>query len=216
MSSESAFVQAGETTEKKSIRLPHLLLVEGTEEEQFWKAFLQRRCNRSDVQVMSYDGKDNFRNTLRVLQNDHNFDSVRWLGVARDGDQDPLAAFQSVCGTLHDVKLPAPSNSWQKTETSPSVVIFVLPDGTSYGDLEALVLQAIANQPQRPCIDSYFECLTEAGLPPPTNQRFKARILAYFASLARPEGRIGIVAQRGDLPLDNIVFDRFVTLLPSV
>jgi hypothetical protein len=198
----------------KPIIQPHLFLVEGTEEERFWEALLRVR-GRDDIHVQAVGGKYSLTDTLPTITGVRGFAQVRWLGVSQDADDDPTSAFDRICTALRLAGLAVPRRPWELTSGTPAIVAFVLPDGTSHGDLEALVWDSVAGELATPCVESYFSCLALAGLPLP-RQIHKARVHAYLASLDPPDRRLGDGAADGLLLLQSPAFDRLLNLFPPV
>jgi len=76
-----------------------LLLVEGSEEQRFWRA-LFRDAGYASMQVLPIGGKDNLSNVLPVITLTHGFANVTWLGVMQDADERAGSAFQRICNAL--------------------------------------------------------------------------------------------------------------------
>jgi hypothetical protein len=74
------------------------------------------------------------------------------------------------------------------------VVVFVLPDGHSPGDLESLLWEYIHTQPLGQCIEAFLNCAQAARSP---RQVSKARVAAWLATQERPDWRLGEAAQAG-------------------
>lgn len=86
---------------------PRLLLVEGEDDEQFFRA-LVAYMNESHVQVEEVGGKGNIRPVIKLIRNDPNFPTLESFLIARDADDDPVAAFQSMQDALDKAGLPVP------------------------------------------------------------------------------------------------------------
>ncbi|GAG22263.1 unnamed protein product, partial [marine sediment metagenome] len=160
------------------------------------------------VQVIAAGGKHSLQNNLAAIVKDRGFDKVRWLGIVQDADTDAQSALQRIQSALTAVGLPFPSAAWVPTKTEPAVVAIVLPDGSSVGDLEELLLRAVErDEPScMKCIDAYFDCLEVNGVQQP-RQLSKAKAHAYLSSLEHPDRQLGVAAQAGLLPLGSSTFD---------
>ncbi len=109
-----------------------LLLVEGSEEQRFWRV-LFRDTAYASVQVLSIGGKDNLSNVLPVITLTPGFTNVTWLGVMQDADERAGSAFQRICNALDKARLPVPSQSWQLTQDATrSVGACVLHEKSSH------------------------------------------------------------------------------------
>lgn len=197
----------------RRIEAPRLLLVEGEEEARFWRALFRRSkgWGGTDVQLVPV-GRDRLTDVIPVVVATPGFEDVGWVGVSQDADLNPGGAFERIRAGLRRAELPVPARPWERTGSDPCVVAYVMPDGTSKGDLEALLWQALAGQPARPCVEAYFACLRSAGLNLP-RQMSKAHMHAYLASLARPDYRLAEAEEAGLLPLEMGVLSRFLDLV---
>lgn len=92
----------------KPITTPVQLVVEGEDAANFFKALL-REMNLTTVQVQNFGGVTELRSFLKLLRDAPNFwANVTSIGIVRDAETDPKAAFQSVCGALRHAGLPVP------------------------------------------------------------------------------------------------------------
>jgi len=200
--------------ERRQIESASLLLVEGEDEKRFFCGFVDRTVPGKQVQVIAAGGKYSLQNNLEVIVKDRGFDEVRWLGIVQDADTDAQGALQRIQSALETVGLPVPSASWVPTNTDPAVVAIVLPDGSSPGDLEELLLRAVEREdPARmKCVTGYFDCLEVNDVQQP-RQLSKAKTHAYLSSLEPPDLQLGLAAKRGVLPLKSSAFERLRQLI---
>ena len=179
------------------VRNSSLLLTEGIDDARFLDAFLNH-INKSGIQIAVVEGKDNFRPFLSgTLVNSRNFARLNKLAIVRDADDNPQAAFQSLCDGLFQAKLPVPSRPWGEHQSdSLTVSIAILPDENSTGNLEDLCLRAIQSQaqsqPALSCVDQYISCLQASAVT--LNHQSKTRLHAYLAAGDRPGLRLGEAA----------------------
>ncbi len=160
---------------------PHLLLVEGKDEELFFGALI-KQLGLQNIQVMGIAGKTNLRPNLKALTLSPRFPEVIPLGVVRDADDDPSAAFQSVHDALRAVDLPAPERPLVSAGESPRVTVMILPAENASGMLEDLCLKAVESDSAMTCVEQYFQCLQQQGPPLPSNIS-KARVQVFLNSL---------------------------------
>jgi hypothetical protein len=84
------------------------LLVEGRDAEVFFQALL-RFMSLTGIQVQNFGGIDELRGFLKALRNASGFrQTVTALGIVRDAETAPGAAFQSACSALNGANLPVP------------------------------------------------------------------------------------------------------------
>lgn len=114
------------------IERPRLLVVEGKEDELFFEALVEHLSLR-DFQIYSAGGKERLRNNLIALAKTPGFSEVVSLGVVRDADENPNAAFQSVRDALKAAGLPTPKRPSQHVGEKPRVAVLILLERTSQG-----------------------------------------------------------------------------------
>jgi len=98
------------------------------------------------------------------------------------------------------------------------VIIYVMPDNSSQGDLESLCLDAVRDAPAMPCVDAYFGCLQTIDHVP--TQENKAKLRVFLASnLADPTLLTGNAIAAGVIPWNSPAFDgvhQFLDMLDAV
>ena len=119
------------------ITRPKQMLVEGRDEEEFFKALL-RYLGIDDIEVRHYGGKNSFRRFLNGFVSTPDFDGVESMGIVRDADDSATSAFQSLQDSLTSVNLPVPDKEMIPTTEFPKVTVFIMPGDAAGG---ALVLQ---------------------------------------------------------------------------
>ncbi len=193
---------------------PKVLIGEGRDEENFFKALVVH-LGVTDVQVEEYGGKANLQNYLREFGLRPGRPNVVGLGITRDADSSVAQAFQSVCTSLRNNGLPAPTASGQIAAGPPRVGVFILPDNRRNGMLEDLCLDAVQTDGAIACVDDYFQCVrrTTARQHTPTA---KARVHAWLASQDDPDLRLGEAAQRGFWPWYAVAFQPLVQFLQAL
>ncbi|MBM4034947.1 MAG: hypothetical protein FJ291_24655 [Planctomycetes bacterium] len=189
-----------------------ILIVEGVDEQGVFGALL-RHLGISDVQVVPTGGKTSLADGLHGLKVSPGFDSVTAIGVVRDADADPEAAFRSVCGALSREGLPVPAAPLVPHGGPPKVTVLILPSGTRPGALEDLCLDAVADDPAFPCVSAYFACLHDAGVDGPHNLS-RARMQVFLASRQQAGKRLGEAASY--LPWNAPAFDEVRRFVQSV
>lgn len=197
------------------IRETKLLLVEGRDEEEFFRAFHQH-LGIAGVQVLNYEGKTNLSDRLASLVLIPGFGRVVKLAITRDADESEKSAFQSIGYALKNCQQACPKALKRFTEgPPPQVGVFILPGGAEQGMLEDLCLRSVANHPVMACVDDFMQCLERNSRKPASEQQgqsaptcfpknpSKARVLAFLAGMHEPDGRLGIAAQRGYWNFDH-------------
>ena len=137
------------------------------------------------------------------------------LGVVRDADCDPNAAFQSVCSALQGAQLPEPSQPEIFEGNRPQVGILVLPDAKTAGMLEALCLKSVVGDPAMSCIQEYFNCVEQQLGSSPKNVN-KARVQAFLASRPEHVAHLGLGALKGYWSWKDTAFDHVKQFLRTL
>ena len=185
-----------------TIEHPFVLVVEGKDEERFFGALL-RHMGMSNVQVLGIGGKANLTRHLKGLVLTPTFSQVVGLGVVRDADHDPAAAFQSVCHSLNAAKLAVPTVPGQLRGAMPAVAALIVPqEGT--GALEDICLSSVADDPAMPCITAFFDCVQPLlGAP---RHMGKAKVQAFLSCRPEEGKRLGEAAEAGYWPWEAACF----------
>jgi hypothetical protein len=189
----------------EAIRGPKVLVAEGRDAVAFFRR-VGDSLGLTDLQVIDFGSVSELRRRLLQLPNVPDFPRIEALGIIRDAETDPDAAFRSVSGALQRASLPVPPAPGQMVGNRPRVGIFILPDATTRGSLETLLLRTIATDPAVPCIDAFFACLEQQTAIRPANQD-KARVHAFLASRADPAIRSGQAFDAGYWPQDSPAFE---------
>lgn len=206
------------TTESSSIEQSHLLLVEGMDDANFFAALL-KDLNLEDIEIWPIGIGRSFKKNLKILGKLSGFARIKSIGVIRDADDNPSAAFESVRNALNDNGLSAPNSYGSRSTGTPITSILILPDGmSSEGMLESLCLSAIKDDPVMSCIEGYFDCISGCGIDQREVVKDKAKVHVYLASQNEPDKRLGESAQANywKSQFDNDVFDNVKRFLFEV
>ena len=159
------------------------------------------------VQVMPVGGRYGFRSNLEAIMGSSRVDANPLVAVAvlRDADESAAGALQSVRDSLGSVGLAAPQSHGAFVTGSPSVGVFIFPDGNSAGAVEDLCWQAVSDTQAGRCSATYRECLEESEALASKNVS-KTLVHAYLAAQEDPATSVGIGAQKGYWPLERCVF----------
>ncbi len=195
------------TNAGKTLRADRVLLVEGTDEVNLIGAML-RSWKLGHIQVIEVGGKDKIRTNLDVVISEARTRRIELtaIGVLRDADAYPERALQSVTDALRSLKLPTPTVHGTFVQGTPSVGVYVLPDGTAAGAIEQLCWQVVEKTPAGRCSNVYLECLEESGALASKNAA-KTLVHAYLAAQDDPSARVGEGALKGYWPFDHAAFD---------
>ena len=175
-----------------------LLLVEGRDEVNLFRALI-RGCFDDDpgIQVIDAGGKDQFRRNLRSIQiAATSAPALQSIGVVRDADEDPGAAFASVCDGIRRANYEPPVNHGEFSNGTPAIGVFIVPNGTEPGAIETLCRRSRQGNVTAACVDEYLKCLQERHATSSRNPD-KSFAHAYLAATQDPMARVGEGALQG-------------------
>ncbi len=181
------------------------LLVEGNDHKNFFEAFL-KHLSLTNVQIQDFGGVDELRGFLLAIVKTPEFDKVQSVGIVRDAEESENAAFQSVQSSLRNAKLSAPNRHGERTDHNPAVTVLILPGDGRAGMLETLLCQSVADSPERPCIDTFLQCVRELH-DEDIKRPAKACAHAYLATRPDPHVSVGVAAKKGYWDLGHSVLD---------
>ena len=175
-----------------------LLLVEGRDESHLFGKLIEA-CfsDNSQIQVMDIGGKTTLGRNLKAV---HTIalsrSSLRSIGIVRDADADAAASFKSVCDSVRQAGYTPPPAHANFSDTSPSIGIFIVPDGNEPGAIETICRCSVQNEDAARCVEAYMECLeTHDALK--SNIPDKTFAHAYLAATRDPVARVGEGALQG-------------------
>ncbi len=198
----------------KLITLEKVLLVEGMDAFQFFKALLRHLNLLTEIEIRNFGGINqlDFLETLMITDG---FDRLNSFAIVRDAESNAISAFQTVSDLLSRVGLSVPKQPMAIAQGDPVVSVFILPDCVNSGMLETLLYQAIDDDPATSCIEELLQCLVEKGVALPTNMD-KARVHTFLSSKSPPGLLIGQAAHRGFWPWENSTFDGLKEFLKQI
>ena len=176
-----------------------LLLVEGRDEVGLFNGLIKNclQGNKSQIQVLDAGGKEKFKDnieTIRTLALKR--PTLRSVGIIRDADDNPQGSFDSVCNSLRNVGYEPPAAHAEFSNATPSIGVFIVPDGSQPGAIETLCRRSVEGEDAAKCADEYMECLkTHDALQ--SKNADKTFTHAYLAAMEDPVARVGEGAQQG-------------------
>lgn len=160
-----------------------------------------------DIHVEPFQGKDKLRNFLRDVQTRPEFSRnlVTAVGIVRDADDNGGAAFQSVRDALiaNGFKGPDKNGGFVANGIRTGILIVGPRDGK--GMVEDLCLNSVSDRPEFPCVDDYFNCITQKSKRKDFSS--KAKLRAWMAAQEDFDLYIGKAAEKGYWPWENPAFD---------
>jgi hypothetical protein len=165
------------------------------------------RWSIAGLQVLPVGGKYGFKSGLEATLANARARNLELLaiGILRDADDDPGLAFASVSDTLRTIRLPVPQSVGQLLKGSPSMGVFILPDGQSPGAVEQLCWRSVSDTAAGLCSTGYLECLQNAAALMSPNPA-KTLVHSFLAAQEDPSTTVGVGARKGYWPLDHSAF----------
>ena len=201
-----------------TITEPKQLLVEGPDDQRLFQA-LARKSGIQDIQVRSYNGKNNVRPFLNTFKSLDAFDSIRSLAIVADADNDKNRVEDRIRDALSAVGLPSPPTPLTGAKDKDNALgltsfYLVVPHAKENGMLEDVCLLSVSDDPVIACVDAYFQCVKEADAENPKEAHVaKARLHAFLASRQQPGLRLGEAAERGIWNFEAKDFEPLKSLL---
>lgn len=149
--------------ERRPISLPHLLLVEGSEDGRFYDQLCRFLEINDRIEIRQVGGWTEFASQLKAVAALGTV--VRTISVIRDADSSPLGAFQSVCDAFARARLPVPSTARAPTALDAegrSTSVLIVPSAGP-GSIETVCWNTLAALPFVRCVDPFLACMDAAG-----------------------------------------------------
>ncbi|MDP4085109.1 MAG: hypothetical protein Q8934_10920 [Bacillota bacterium] len=184
---------------------PKLLLVEGKDEVEFFNALLKKINKQDEVLVIPVGGKDNFKYSFPATVKRSGFrEKVRSIAIVRDGDNDYMAAFESVKNIVKDNGYVPPRDPDSfNTSGIIKVGIFIMPGDLQNGMLEHLCLRTQAENPIMQCVDSFIQSVAAIEDITQPKNLVKAKAQAFLSVMPEIVNTVGLGAQKGYWNLEH-------------
>src|SRR4030043_116708 len=124
-----------------------LLLVEGRDAFQFFKALLGHLNLLSKIEIRNFGGVSDWATYLDTLKIISGYHSVTSIGIVRDAELNAPLAFGAICHGLKQGGIGVPRQPKTLNRGKPRIAVFILPDCVNPGMLETLCLRAISSDP---------------------------------------------------------------------
>jgi len=217
-----------DTQNQGEITQPTLVLCEGKRDASFILHLAERRGingiqigfpdpgGRVTVTSDAY-GKGGFKKYLVDLRVRSGFKNLRHIVILRDRDEDESAAFKDVAQQIADAgNYGVPTALEQESEGTPGVVVRLIPDAATEGNLDVLLLSAIdARHPLNHCFGPYFDCCGLEAIPIGDAAKIKLTTIVAASCRKNPSASLSFVwSQTGNpIPLESTRFDDLADFL---
>jgi 5S rRNA maturation endonuclease (ribonuclease M5) len=193
-----------------------LVLCEGKRDASFVLHLAEQR-GIDGIQVGFTNGKDGFKNYLVDLRVRRGFNSLRHIVILRDCDENGEVAFRDVVQQINEAgRYDIPTAPEVETAGTPGITVRLIPDSTTVGNLDALLLSAVdANHPLNPCFDSYFECCKLGDVSIGKASKIKLTTIVAASCHANPScSLVWVWKETGNpIPLQSSKFDAIADFL---
>ncbi|MFL5698973.1 MAG: DUF3226 domain-containing protein [Ktedonobacteraceae bacterium] len=159
------------------------ILVEGVEDGRLYEMACKFAGVSNKIEIRSVGGKGEFTNALKVIVSlgQH----LQTIAVIRDADDDPKAAFQSVCDAMKNAGLPYPAlpgDLSPEREGKSTAVLIVPPDKP--GCIESICWSSLSEHPIVACGEEFL--LSAQTNDPPLNPPWPAigSLTVYIVNVA--------------------------------
>ncbi len=194
----------------RTIEKNRVVLVEGQDDERFFRKFLSHLGVGEEYQLWDYEGKEHLSDSLMRISKDEGARSgaLQTLIVTIDADNDAQAAFSSVVYHLNANGLQPPKEKNKYSGSMPiDVGVFLLCGRDGRGMLENLCLETVADHAAMPCVHSFSECVMALDNKP--RNKAKAEAQSFMAAHAFPAAmpkfvrHVGEAAEKGYWNFDS-------------
>jgi hypothetical protein len=207
------------------INHPIVLLVEGQDEEIFFKAYLSflkgindEWARIDDIQIICYGGITKLGSFLKTLPDISGAEIIRKIGIIRDAEDDAVTAFNEIKRLLREAGFDSPQTQLSPTSGRPIINVMIIPEQGN-GSIEISFLESVNDDPAIPCVNQYMTCLTglyeRAVLQKPKNP-FKSRLHAFLSSRKEPSISIGGATQKKYWNYNSTAFNRIKDFLKQL
>lgn len=174
-----------EDRKTQEITQPFAILVEGLDDRYFFQAACEHLGLQDDVDIVSVNGKDRFREALEAISG---IDNCEKILLVRDADNNANGALQSLQDALRQKKFPFPSKAfeWKIGAGLPHVAIAIMPGPNEDGSLQKGALEdlyiTVRMKKDRicKCVDDFLECCR--GKNPSLKITSKSKVSAFLAA----------------------------------
>ncbi len=172
--------------------ITRLLLVEGNDDEVFFRNFVDHLAASSDTRllvsefaIIQYGGRTQLTLRLRELKKAENFELITHLSIVRDSDfnTNALRSIQDRIRTVNKEGAPRidiPDHPIVPTTGAPKVSVLIVPSADRDGMLDDLVMDALQVDPIANCVHNYFDCLEDNQIAIVPEKRSKAQIRVFL------------------------------------
>jgi len=188
-----------------------ILIVEGDDEKNLFDSYFKEK-KIDDIQIMPIGGKTKFKESLDLVRKDDNFKIVDIIGIIRDADENPEAAFNSVQNSIRSCGFTPPTRQLVKTQSRPMWMILIVPSINTIGAIEDVCLKSVTDDCAMPIIDQFFINLKDKGCELPDHLN-KSKTLCYLSSKKIYTNCVGIAAQKSIWHFDSPAFDNINELI---
>jgi hypothetical protein len=157
--------------------------------------------------VLDVGGKYQFRKRFAAIMRDAQArPTLRSIGIVRDADDNARSSFQSVRDSIRSVGCQSPARHGEFSSATPSIGVFVVPDGSGEGAIETICKQSVVGTDAAKCVDEYLERLTTRNALRSKNPD-KTFAHAYLAAGQDPTARVGEGAQQSAWNFQSPAFE---------
>lgn len=193
------------------------MLVEGIEDEQFVKDFLNAHQFSIQLQYRGKKGYSQLRKTIPTLMKES---GIKNLGVIADADTDFAARWQSISDVISQLKYPInrPNQNGviltHNDPMYPKLGIWIMPNNLDEGMLEDFAVNLIPDNKLLGYVDQCIENLPEKRFI--ENHMSKARIHTWLAWQKEPGSSIGLAVTRNYLNKESALSLQFLQWLKDL
>lgn len=184
---------------------PHLLLVEGTDEMNFFIRMLEF-LEIETVQIHAIDGVSSLNKKLGVIKKTPGFNNINRLALLVDSDLNPAGRLQSIRDALAAADLSVPDEPGVIADGAPQVLYSTVPAPEVPGCLENVLQMFFSKDPNTVHVNSYLENFGIQQIPG-TSRWPKSWVHSYLSTFEQPGKKIGEATKAGYIQVADPAFE---------
>lgn len=194
-----------------------LILVEGKDEVNFFKALLKKIGIESDV--YDYEGKRNFnKKKFGAIKNSPGFENVKSLVLTMDADNSVENTYECIKNVLGENETVCPANLNEFVEDNGiKVGVYIMPDCENQGMLEDLCLKSVEEEDLLRCAEGFLKCVDSSvsDEEKPKNVS-KAKAQTFLAGKKEIVKSVGLGAQKDYWNFDHECMSKIKVFLENL
>lgn len=181
----------------EKINRSKIILVEGNDDEKFFRHFLMYEgVNIDEIHFINTEGSFDKEFVNLLVKRPGFKNKIKLFVIIRDAETNVKSAFDDVVKKFKGVFLTFPNKPNSFANKEPIIGVYIIGNDSDIRILEDLCLKTVINNPEMKCVNTFCECVLKLKDKGPRNFS-KAKAQAYLATRPNYAAHIGIGAKEG-------------------